>query len=195
MVIPESDFDFESSNSKLNKDDLAKEFAKLNVQVSSTDGDNGPETREVGGSVGEPVNGAGYSSSKSFFDDISCESKERMEMQEHGLSHEERRSRIYAERQQNFETFGQAQSDQAQLRYQQRFQQGGRGGYNNNRGGYRGRGRGGYNYNQRGGGGFHHSPRGGYNGNSYRGNANYHYRPPHQQQPQQQTADQQQQTI
>ncbi|KAJ1965634.1 hypothetical protein GGI12_000630 [Dipsacomyces acuminosporus] len=41
IEIPESDFDFESSNSKLNKDDLAKEFAKLSVEHSNSGGYRG----------------------------------------------------------------------------------------------------------------------------------------------------------
>ncbi|KAJ2352745.1 hypothetical protein H4S02_013404, partial [Coemansia sp. RSA 2611] len=173
VEVPESDFDFESSNSKLNKDDLAKEFAKLNVQFSddsisdvatptaSTSVMAGPSTSSVAATASSSNTGA-YTQ-KSFFDDISCEAKERMQMQEFGLSYEERRNRIHAERQQNYETFGQATSDQAQLRYN-RFQNSrGRGGagapngyyhntsnYNNNSSSWRG-GRGGRGGYQRGG--------------------------------------------
>ncbi|KAJ2740452.1 hypothetical protein GGI20_005796 [Coemansia sp. BCRC 34301] len=141
VEVPESDFDFESSNSKLNKDDLAKEFAKLTAKVSdgeaaasssyvaapavSTAAIVGPSVSSSTAVVGSNT---GTYTQKSFFDDISCEAKERMQMQEYGLSYEERRSRIHAERQQNYETFGQATSDQAQLRYN-RFQNNrGRGG-------------------------------------------------------------------
>ncbi|KAJ2815606.1 hypothetical protein FBU31_006867, partial [Coemansia sp. 'formosensis'] len=136
VEIPESDFDFESSNSKLNKDDLAKEFAKLNVQVSDDTNSNvmappavvaGPSTSAVATAAPSGSNTGAYTQ-KSFFDDISCEAKERLQMQEFGLSYEERRNRFQAERQQNYETFGQATSDQAQLRYN-RFQSNrGRGG-------------------------------------------------------------------
>ncbi|KAJ2061184.1 hypothetical protein GGH13_006659 [Coemansia sp. S155-1] len=138
VEIPESDFDFASSNSKLNKDDLAKEFAKLNVQVSDDGSSNivapaapiaavaGPSASST--SAAAPSSNTGAYTQKSFFDDISCEAKERMQMQEFGLSYEERRSRMQAERQQNYETFGQTTSDQAQLRYN-RFQSNrGRGG-------------------------------------------------------------------
>ncbi|KAJ2889721.1 hypothetical protein GGI21_006456, partial [Coemansia aciculifera] len=137
VEVPESDFDFESSNSKLNKDDLAKEFAKLNVQVS--DGDsrsavipftNAATVAGPSGSsnVAASSSNTGAYTQKSFFDDISCEAKERMQVQEFGLSYEERRSRFQAERQLNYDTFGQTTSDQAQLRYN-RFQSNrGRGG-------------------------------------------------------------------
>ncbi|KAJ2312682.1 hypothetical protein H4S02_004010 [Coemansia sp. RSA 2611] len=160
VEVPESDFDFESSNSKLNKDDLAREFAKLNVHVA----DSSPQSPEANTSVAaaavDPAASA-YQPKSSFFDDISCETKERMEMREHGMSHGERRNRVHAERQQNFETFGQAAAEQNRLRYN-RYNAGGRGYYHNN---WRG-GRGG------GGRGFH---RGGYNPN-YRGNNNGNYR-------------------
>ncbi|KAJ1817663.1 hypothetical protein LPJ75_001656, partial [Coemansia sp. RSA 2598] len=180
VEIPESDFDFESSNSKLNKDDLAKEFAKLNVHVSG-DGsspsaaagasDNKAATATATAAAAAASSSAGaasaasesYTPNKSFFDDISCEAKERMLMQERGLSYEERRSRIQAERQQNFETFGQTASEQSRFRYS-RYNSGGRGGAGsggNWRGGRGGRGgyyRGGNNNNNNNGG-----YRGGYN--------------------------------
>ncbi|KAJ2159214.1 hypothetical protein GGF46_003184 [Coemansia sp. RSA 552] len=161
IEVPESDFDFESSNSKLNKDDLAEEFARLNVQVTD---DQAADTAAAGGAAIAAVpavavaassatvaaNGTGYTPKTSFFDDISCESKERMMMREHGMSVEERRSRQHAERQQNYETFGQAAAEQNRYRYN-RYHAGGRGGYNNNNNNngsnnsnWRGRGRGYY---------------------------------------------------
>ncbi|KAJ2485044.1 hypothetical protein IWW37_006044 [Coemansia sp. RSA 2050] len=176
VEIPESDFDFESSNSKLNKDDLAKEFAKLNVQFSDNNSRDVAAPAASASLMAEPSTSSsvaaatssgntGTYTQKSFFDDISCEAKERMQMQEFGLSYEERRNRIHAERQQNYETFGQATSDQAQLRYN-RFQNSrGRGGagapngyyhntsnpnYNSNGSNWRG-GRGGRGGYQRGG--------------------------------------------
>ncbi|KAJ2484137.1 hypothetical protein EV174_002678 [Coemansia sp. RSA 2320] len=136
VEVPESDFDFESSNSKLNKDDLAKEFAKLKVQVTdsaSASASSAASSAPAGPSSSSSLpsgsaSGTGAYTKKSFFDDISCEAKERMQLQEFGLSYEERRSRAHAERQQNYQTFGQATSDQAQLRYN-RYQSGrGRGG-------------------------------------------------------------------
>ncbi|KAJ2644788.1 Proteasome subunit alpha type-4, partial [Coemansia sp. RSA 1287] len=100
VEVPESDFDFESSNSKLNKDDLAREFAKLNVHVASND-EAVTSERVASTSVADD---SGYQPKASFFDNISCETKERIEMQEQGMSHEERRTRVHAERQQNYET-------------------------------------------------------------------------------------------
>ncbi|KAJ2553081.1 hypothetical protein H4S00_005922, partial [Coemansia sp. D1744] len=150
VEVPESDFDFESSNSKLNKDDLAREFAKLNVHVASND-EAVTSERVASTSVADD---SGYQPKASFFDNISCETKERIEMQEQGMSHEERRTRVHAERQQNYETFGQAAAEQNRLRYN-RYNAGGRGNYQNNnnwRGGRGGRGyhRGGFNPNYRG---------------------------------------------
>ncbi|KAJ2272298.1 Proteasome subunit alpha type-4 [Coemansia sp. RSA 451] len=150
VEVPESDFDFESSNSKLNKDDLAREFAKLNVHVASND-EAVTSERVASTSVADD---SGYQPKASFFDNISCETKERIEMQEQGMSHEERRTRVHAERQQNYETFGQAAAEQNRLRHN-RYNAGGRGNYQNNnnwRGGRGGRGyhRGGFNPNYRG---------------------------------------------
>ncbi|KAJ2851842.1 hypothetical protein IWW36_000803 [Coemansia brasiliensis] len=160
VEVPESDFDFESSNSKLNKDDLAKEFAQMNIQVvggeGATEGD-GPNASSTS-SATSPVAtapSAAYQPKSSFFDNISCETKERMEMREQGMSHEERRSRVQAERQQNYETFGQVVAEQNRYRYNNRYN-GGRGGQHHSN--WRGGGRGGRGYH-----------RGGYNPN-YRGN-------------------------
>ncbi|KAJ2446786.1 hypothetical protein GGF42_005605, partial [Coemansia sp. RSA 2424] len=160
VEIPESDFDFESSNSKLNKDDLAKEFAKLNVQVSDGDSSSnvvspvansaamaGPSALVSNVAAAPGGSNTGSYTQKSFFDDISCEAKERMQLQEFGLSYEERRSRAHAERQQNYETFGQTTSDQAQLRYN-RFQSNrGRGGVGAPNGYYHNSSNPSYNYN------------------------------------------------
>ncbi|KAJ2783454.1 hypothetical protein GGI15_002581 [Coemansia interrupta] len=177
VEIPESDFDFESSNSKLNKEDLAKEFAKLNVHVAEgtsdavTSGSNTTAATASEGGQAESVTPS-YMPKKSFFDDISCEAKERMQMQQQGLSYEERRGRAQAERSQNFETFGQASSDQNRLRYS-RYNNGGRGGGANGnpnwRGGHGGGGRGGY---YRGGGNNTGGYRGGYSSGGYRNQYN-----------------------
>ncbi|KAJ2793744.1 hypothetical protein H4R20_006449, partial [Coemansia guatemalensis] len=176
IEVPESDFDFETSNLKLNKDDLAKEFSKLNVHIA--DGDAAASSSADGGAagVGTSRDGAGratvgsgqsYAPKSSFFDNISCESKERMQMSEGGMSIEERRSKQHAERQQNVETFGQASAEQNRLRYN-RYHSGMRGGSG---GGWRGGrgGRGGYN-------------RGGYRGNGYRNQDGREYYPSQQQQ-------------
>ncbi|KAJ1967503.1 hypothetical protein IWQ62_001816 [Dispira parvispora] len=161
MVIPKSDFDFESSNAKFSKDDLLKEFVKLNVQ-------DGPNTEGAAKQPAEekapvptqaaqpkelevviPPPQAFYNKKASFFDDISCEIKERMASASTPLPFDERRHRIQEERRLNVETFGQAQSHRYN-RYGNRggygYRQDGRGrGY---RGRGRGRGRGGYYGNQ-----------------------------------------------
>ncbi|ORX71953.1 hypothetical protein DL89DRAFT_255661 [Linderina pennispora] len=169
IEIPESDFDFESSNSKLNKDDIAKEFAKLSVDVTEED-----ESPLSNGSVptakNVDVSSTAYVPKKSFFDDISCETKERIQMLEHGLSPEERRSRLNAERQQNYETFGQTAAEQSRYRYN-RY----RGGHQGSRGGYHHN----YNNNNNSGGGSWRGGRGGYSnrGSGYtnQGRGGYRY--------------------
>ncbi|PVU93777.1 hypothetical protein BB559_003169 [Furculomyces boomerangus] len=47
-----------------------------------------------------------YNKKKSFFDDISCEIKERTSNQHQGMSYKERRERVNDERRHNVETFG-----------------------------------------------------------------------------------------
>ncbi|KAJ2665619.1 hypothetical protein IWW48_000070 [Coemansia sp. RSA 1200] len=181
MEVPESDFDFETSNSKLNKNEVAKEFAKLNVKVSDRS-EEAAVARTAGSAGGTWTTAAAASSNnnsgpssglavadtyvpkKSFFDDISSEVKERMEMQDRGLSFEERRSRMNAERQQNYETFGQTSVDPNRLRYNR---------YNNSRGGYQGQG---------GQGGGWRGGRGGRGGYNYRGNNRGNYNAGHRSQ-------------
>ncbi|KAJ2774676.1 hypothetical protein IWQ56_000482 [Coemansia nantahalensis] len=148
IEVPESDFDFESSNSKLNKDDLAKEFAKMDIYSSAAAGLAGSSAAAASTSAAprQPAAAAestAYKPASSFFDDISCESKERMQMRENVMNPEERRSRMNAEHRQNYETFGQAVAEQNRFRYN-RFH-GGRGGAHPGSGGRGGRGRGGYN--------------------------------------------------
>ncbi|KAJ2538403.1 hypothetical protein EV175_006480 [Coemansia sp. RSA 1933] len=167
VEVPESDFDFETSNSKLDKDELAKEFAKLNVKVNEgNEGYAEASTSAIGGGTSAgAARDAGasatdsYAPKQSFFDDISSEVKERTQMQEGGLSYEERRSRMNAERQQNYETFGQTTVDPNRHRYNR---------YGGNRGG--GAGSSGY-YNQGGNSNWRggRGGRGGYN----RGRGNY----------------------
>ena len=158
--VPTTDFDFESSNAKFNKQDLVKEA----IATGSPAGTPGEQDG------GDPLNGASvhtgaavdgradgddvvipeagqkaYNKSSSFFDNISSELKDRNSAQEDGkrLGGREFRSE---ERNKNFETFGQGSVDS---------------GY---RGGFRGRGRGrgfggrGRGFNGQRGGGF--APRG-----------------------------------
>ncbi|KAF9192664.1 hypothetical protein BGZ51_005053 [Haplosporangium sp. Z 767] len=175
-AVPASDFDFETANAKFHKDELAKEVGK-------TDEHHAEEVEEE--EVVIPQAEEFYDRSKSFFDNISCETKERMgkaDSQSQGggrLSMPERRAKQSEERQLNLETFGQTSVDQG------RFRGGYRGGYRGNyRGGSRGGGgyRGGYN------GGMGYNNRGGHYNNNRSG---YHHQ--QQQQHQQQQHQQQQQ--
>jgi protein LSM14 len=151
VEVPTTDFDFETSNAKFNKQDMVKEAIATgsplgtptadepsHFQEDATNGHEAPQAeREV------VIPGANYNKSSSFFDNISSELKDRQAAHEDGRRMGGMEFRT-EERKKNFETFGQANVDN-----------GFRGGF---RGG-RGRGRGGFN---RGGqrGGF--APRGGY---------------------------------
>ncbi|KAI1343827.1 Scd6-like Sm domain-containing protein [Xylariaceae sp. FL0016] len=113
--VPEADFDFETSNAKFNKHDLVKE-AIAGSPVSEAPNGVVPEPLEAEESV--PV---AYSKTKSFFDNISSEARERAE---NGGQKPGGREWRGEEQRKNMETFGQGSVD---------------GGF---RGGYRGRGRG-----------------------------------------------------
>ncbi|KAG0010679.1 hypothetical protein BGZ81_002610 [Podila clonocystis] len=158
-AIPTSDFDFETSNAKFHKDELAKEVGK-------TEDHEEEEEEEVVIPQAEEF----YDRSKSFFDNISCETKERMNNAEarnqggNRLSMPERRAKQSEERQLNLETFGQTSVDQGRFRGGYR---GGRGGYRGQRGGYRG----GYNNS----GGNMYGGRGGYYHGSNRNNGYHHH--------------------
>ncbi|KAI4720442.1 hypothetical protein E4T48_03335 [Aureobasidium sp. EXF-10727] len=149
VEVPTTDFDFETSNAKFNKQDLVKEAIASGSplgtpttdepKLAHEDVSNGYEAPQAEREVVIP--GATYNKSSSFFDNISSELKDRQAAQEDGRRMGGMEFRT-EERKKNFETFGQANVD------------------NGFRGGYRGRGRGrGFG---RGGqrGGF--APRGGY---------------------------------
>lgn len=87
------EFDFASSNAKFDKIELVKQLGQLNLEET--------EKQEVA---------AYYNPTTSFFDDISCESKERQQ-QDGKLSTQERRARQHQERRVNLETFGQTSVD------------------------------------------------------------------------------------
>ncbi|EHK98903.1 putative protein sum2 [Glarea lozoyensis 74030] len=112
VEVPATDFDFEESNAKFNKQDLVKEaiagepLGDLSSEAVSPE----PEV---------PV--GGYNKSTSFFDNISSESKDRAEAGSNKPGGREWRGE---EQKKNVETFGQGSVD------------------NGYRGGYRGRGRG-----------------------------------------------------
>lgn len=67
-AVPTSDFDFETSNAKFHKDELAKEVGKTEEHAEEEEEEEIiiPQAEEF------------YDRSKSFFDNISCETKERM---------------------------------------------------------------------------------------------------------------------
>lgn len=132
VEVPTTDFDFETSNAKFNKQDLVKEA----IATGSPVGTPSEETEPLNGTNGTAekeketvvIPGAQYNKTTSFFDNISSELKDR-EQARGRLGGQEFRNE---ERKKNLETFGQGSVD-------------------NYRGGYRGRGRGrGY----RGGRGF-----------------------------------------
>lgn len=143
VAVPDTDFDFESSNAKFNKQDLVKEAIATGTPIgehgdstaaSSTNGaadTNGDSNGKDDVAIPPP---ASYNKSTSFFDDISSELKDRNESNRRMGGPDFRNQ----ERRKNVETFGQGSVD-------------GNRGY---RGGYRGRGRGGHRGRGRGGGGY-----------------------------------------
>ncbi|KAL7268919.1 hypothetical protein RUND412_008433 [Rhizina undulata] len=146
--VPATPFDFEESNAKFNKEDLVKEV------IAAGDEDNKPHmgNGSVAGDEDIPSNPSEgfYNRGKSFFDNISCENKERAEAKDG----EKRGGAVWRgeEQKKNLETFGQGSVD------------GGFGAYG--RQGWRGgRGRGGRNmYRGRGGYGGGYPRTGGYRG-------------------------------
>lgn len=145
VEVPTTDFDFESSNAKFNKQDLVKEAIASGSPLGTPHGD-GENEKELG-TNDTATNGAAahsedvvipantskpYNKSTSFFDNLSSELKDRQASQEEGrnIGREFRTE----ERKRNMETFGQGSVDSSGIR-------GGRGG--RGRGGFAGRGRGG----------------------------------------------------
>lgn len=141
ITIPDSDFDFESSNAKFKE--LSNKEADKNEKKEQTEDGNvqDGDVQEESGTE-EKTQENFYNKSSSFFDNISCESKDRAEEQGKKF---DRRAKQYEERKLNMETFGQATVNR-----------GGHRGYRrNNYHSYRGR-----NYNRNGG----------YHRNNYRNN-------------------------
>ncbi|KAK3314640.1 Scd6-like Sm domain-containing protein [Apodospora peruviana] len=136
VEVPDSDFDFASSNAKFNKQDVVKE-AIAGSPLTEIHNTETPVPEEVPESADTVL--PAYNKTKSFFDNISSEAKDRLE--NHGQKPGGREWRGEEQRK-NMETFGQGSVDG--------------GGYRGYRG--RGRGRGG-----RGGRGFR-GGRGGANG-------------------------------
>ena len=153
----DQDYDFESANAKFNKEEVAKELA---AQSSTTNGTEvateGPSAAQLNAALAEETF---YDKGKSFFDNISCENKDRnaAKAAQDGTPTNPNSWKRGEERKLNIETFGQASIDYGGGgRY-------GRGGYRGGRGGgYRGgRGHGGGGYSGRGRGGGGNPWRGG----------------------------------
>ncbi|KAF8542635.1 Scd6-like Sm domain-containing protein [Trichophaea hybrida] len=132
VEVPTTDYDFQFNNDKFNKQDLVKEA------IASGAEENTPHV-SVSAPVENSTNGDGaadivippapkesfYNRKSGFFDNISCENKERAE----AVPGERRGGAQFRseEQKKNLETFGQGSVD---------------GGYSGYRGGWRGRGRG-----------------------------------------------------
>lgn len=128
VEVPDSDFDFAQANAKFNKQDFAKE-AIAGSPLAETPTDEASEDAA-------PIDPAAYNKTRSFFDNISSEAKDRADNNGQKPGGREWRGE---EQRKNMETFGQGSVD---------------GGYRNYRGRGRGRGRGGR-------GGFNRGGRGG----------------------------------
>jgi len=125
VEVPQTDFDFESSNAKFNKQDLVKEA----IAGSPLD-----ENQPSAVSPAEPDTSApGYNKTKSFFDDISSESKDRSEGSSGRPGGREWRGE---EQKKNVETFGQGSVDNGGYRGGFRGRGRGRGGFRGRAGGY-----------------------------------------------------------
>ncbi|KAH8677891.1 Scd6-like Sm domain-containing protein [Xylariales sp. PMI_506] len=131
VEVPDADFNFEASNAKFNKQDLVKE-AIAGSPLGETPNGQTPEDPEPI----EPAQPLAYNKTKSFFDNISSESRERAESGGQKPGGREWRGE---EQRKNMETFGQGSVDGAyRPGYRGRGRGRGRGG--RGRGGYRPRG-------------------------------------------------------
>ena len=123
VEVPESDFDFDQANAKFNKQEIVKEAIAGGSPMNEVPEGITPEVPEPTAASGDvPV---AYNKSRSFFDNISSEARERSE---NGGQKPGGREWRGEEQRKNMETFGQGSVD---------------GGYRNYRGRGRGRGRGG----------------------------------------------------
>ncbi|KAF6814963.1 g2 m phase checkpoint control protein [Colletotrichum sojae] len=134
--VPDADFDFAQANAKFNKDDLLKEaIAGSPLGETPTNG-AAPEApvAEVTG-TNPPV---AYNKTRSFFDNISSEAKDRADNNGQKPGGREWRGE---EQRKNMETFGQGSVDGGYRGYRGRGRGRGRGfGGRGGRGAYRGRG-------------------------------------------------------
>ncbi|KAK5656282.1 hypothetical protein OQA88_5046 [Cercophora sp. LCS_1] len=136
VEVPDSDFDFASANAKFNKQDVVKEaYSGSPLTETPNGGSSTPEAVPESAAAGPPA----YNKSKSFFDNISSEAKDRLENNGQKPGGREWRGE---EQRKNIETFGQGSVDGGYRGYRGR----GRGRGGRGRGNYRGgRGNGGYN--------------------------------------------------
>jgi len=132
ISLPDSDFDFESANAKF-KELSNKEADKNEKKEQAEDGNSQDGNAQEENGTEEKTQENFYNKSSSFFDNISCESKDRAEEQGKKF---DRRAKQYEERKLNMETFGQATVNRGSHRGYRR----------NNYHSYRGR-----NYNRNGG--------------------------------------------
>lgn len=139
VEVPTTDFDFESSNAKFNKQDLVKEAIAGSPPI-----ENPPASLNGDAEDDSEKHVSSYNKSTSFFDNISSESKDRAEAMNKPGGREWRGE----EQKKNVETFGQGSVD------------------NGYRGGFRGRGRGRGPFRGRG---FNQNGRGAPRGGSFRG--------------------------
>lgn len=124
--VPDSDYDFQTANAKFNKEELVKEAIAGSPLGEVPNGAESSVLEES--STDQPAPAQAYNKTRSFFDNISSEARERAESGGQKPGGREWRGE---EQRKNMETFGQGSVD---------------GGYRSN---YRGRGRG----RGRGGGG------------------------------------------
>ncbi|GJC85936.1 protein sum2 [Colletotrichum liriopes] len=140
VEVPDADFDFAQANAKFNKDDLVKE-AIAGSPLGETP-NNGPAVESPAPEITGTNPPIAYNKTRSFFDNISSEAKDRADNNGQKPGGREWRGE---EQRKNMETFGQGSVDGGYRGYRGRGRGRGRGGYGG-RGGGRGggfRGRGG----------------------------------------------------
>ncbi|KAF3941247.1 hypothetical protein ABW19_dt0208736 [Dactylella cylindrospora] len=145
VEVPTTDYDFESANARFTKVAEGEEGAAPEAAESSAEARKPSIDQDAKPAI--IAQDGYYNKGKSFFDNISCENKERAEAKESGIDGRQNAQRRNEEVKKNIETFGQGSVDSPFNR---------RGGW---RGGRGGRGRGsGFRGRGRGGGGGHSQP-------------------------------------
>lgn len=139
VEVPSVDFDFAESNAKFNKEDLVREAISAASPVGESASLSNDEAADAE-TVDKPADEQAYNRTRSFFDNISSEAKDRAGANGQKPGGREWRGQ---EQQKNMETFGQGSVDGGYRNYRGRGR--GRGGprgrgYRGGAGGYRGRG-------------------------------------------------------